>query len=61
MRKRIRIMSRRPGKSEWGIRDDRFLPGEKTIDQLREEAVRKIIDWQAVEPNTEFRIEEYRG
>lgn len=49
----ILLISRRPGKIEWGIR--RRTWGEKR-DELVTAAQKSAASWQDIEPHTEFRV-----
>jgi hypothetical protein len=61
---RLVIRSRRPGR-EWGVRNDRLevedgsaRSYEEKLARRRAEAERQVQGWLAVEPDTEFRVEE---
>lgn len=64
MVQRLVIMACRPG-GIWGTRNDRFAiedgssgSYEAKLERRRQQVVREVQNWQAVEPATEFRVEE---
>jgi hypothetical protein len=52
------LQSRRPGNEDWMIRNDRFLINSYGgYDKAFKEATIEMNAWQAVEPDTQFRIQ----
>jgi hypothetical protein len=55
---RYRLMSMMPSAKDWGCRNDTYHHSYERPEQALTQARRELMQWQSIEPDTRFKIEQ---